>query len=41
MAERIVKRGGEVLLPAEIAEKDALMPSLDAAIIAAMSEVTR
>jgi hypothetical protein len=36
MNEPIVKRGGEVISPAEVAEKDALMPSINAAIVASM-----
>ena len=40
MIEPIVKRGGEVILPAEVAELEALMPSVNDAIVASQA-VTR
>jgi|GEM_PF-6434092 len=41
MSEPIVLRGGEVMLPAEVAEADALMPALNDRIVDAMREVRR
>lgn len=41
MNEPIVKRGGEIILPTQVAEQEALMPALNAAIVAAMSGEAR
>lgn len=36
--EPIVKRGGEIILPAEVAEYEALMPSINTAVVAAVAK---
>ncbi len=40
MNDPIIMRGGQVMLPAELAEKEALMPSINDAVVRSQ-EVTR